>query len=71
MEAADSLFAQTNLLVFRDTTLGSYLGTPGVSCPAGLTGNGCPVGVLIYMPFGEDDRVLSAASAFENCFNMN
>ena len=65
LEASDELFAATNLKALRNTMLGNYLGTPGVSLPIGKDRSGLPVGALVSAPFGEDDRVLAAALAMQ------
>ena len=69
LEASDDLFVSTNLLALRNTMLGSYLGTPGVSLPIGSDLDGRPVGALLSAPFGDDDRVLCAARALEEVFD--
>lgn len=58
-------FTRTNLLVLRNTMLGSYLGTPGMNLPIGTTSEGLPVGALISAPFGDDNRILSIAASVE------
>lgn len=65
LEASDEHFAMTNLMALRNTMLGNYLGTPGVSFPSGHDQDGMPTGVLISGPFGQDDRILAAARAIE------
>lgn len=69
LEEDDGLFAQTNLKALRNTMLGNYLGTPGVSLPIGTDDNGLPIGALISAPFGHDDRVLAAAKQIESVIN--
>jgi aspartyl-tRNA(Asn)/glutamyl-tRNA(Gln) amidotransferase subunit A len=61
LSSDDGLFATTNLLALRNTMLGNYLGTPGVSIPIGTDDDGLPVGALISAPQGHDTRVLAAA----------
>lgn len=61
LSSDDGLFATTNLLALRNTMLGNYLGTPGVSIPIGADGEGLPVGALISAPEGQDAKVLAAA----------
>lgn len=65
LEASDELFAATNLLALRNTMLGNYVGTPGVSLPIGIDRDGLPGGALLSAPYGDDDRVLAAARAIE------
>lgn len=65
LESSDDLFASVNLKALRNTMLGNYLGTPGVSLPIGTNTDGLPFGALISAPFGQDDKVLAAAKAVE------
>lgn len=65
LEASDELFVETNMRALRNTMLGSYLGTPGVSLPIGMGRDDLPVGALISAPKWNDDRVLAAAGAVE------
>lgn len=65
LEASDEFFIKTNLKTLRNTMLGNYLGTPGVSLPIGHDSEGLPIGALISAPFGLDDCALSAALAME------
>lgn len=65
LEADDALFVKTNLLALRNTMIGNFLGTPGVSLPIGKDRNGLPIGALLSAPFGQDDRILGVASAVE------
>lgn len=65
LEANDSYFSQVNAHVLRNTMIGSFLGTPGISIPAGTSSDGMPVGVLISAAFGDDDKLLAAAWSLE------
>lgn len=47
------------------TVTGSLAGVPGISVPCGKTSTGLPVGLQIYGPAFEEDRVLHVAHAFE------
>lgn len=67
LEADDEHFAEVNLKVLRNTMLGNYLGTPGVTLPIGADEDGLPIGALISAAFGQDDRVLAAAKTIEFC----
>ena len=49
----------------RNTDPGSIAGIPGISVPAGLTGNGLPVGIELDGPAGSDRRLLAVACALE------
>jgi len=70
VEASDELFAKTNLLALRNTMLGNYLGTPGVSLPIGTNNARAPIGALVSAPFGQDDRVLAAARVVEKSLRL-
>ena len=65
LERDDDHFAEVNLLALRNTMLGNYLGTPGVSLPIGSDIIGLPAGATLSAGSGEDDRVLQAARAME------
>ncbi len=65
LESSDDLFASVNLKALRNTMLGNYLGTPGLSLPIGSNADGMPFGALISAPYGQDERVLSVAKAVE------
>ncbi|MGQ7843266.1 amidase [Granulosicoccus sp. 3-233] len=66
LEADDEHFRQVNLLTLKNTMLGNYLGTPGVSLPIGKDGQGLPIGVLVSAAVGQDDRLLSVCKAVES-----
>ena len=51
-------------IFIRNTDLGSNIGAPGISLPMGLT-NGLPAGIELEGLPGNDDQLLSIASAFE------
>jgi len=40
-------------------------GCPAISLPAGVTGDGLPVGIQVVAPFGADRRLLEVAAGFE------
>lgn len=42
---------------------------PAISCPAGLSASGLPIGVQLIAPLFEEQRLLRAASALEACTN--
>ncbi|RVU86447.1 hypothetical protein EOL70_03075 [Leucothrix sargassi] len=66
LEASDELFNTTNLTALRNTMLGNYLGTPGVSFSIGNDAEGLPIGALISAPVDQDDRVLAVCRAVED-----
>lgn len=49
----------------RNTDPGSIAGIPGISVPAGLAGDGLPVGIGLDGPAGSDRRLLAIACALE------
>ncbi len=61
LKASDDVFVKTNLLVLRNTILGSYLGMPGMNIPIGKTADGLPVGGLLSAGNGRDETVLAAS----------
>ncbi len=65
LEADNELFKQVNLLTLRNTMLGNYLGTPGVSLKIGKDGKGLPIGALVSAAMDQDDRLLSVCKAVE------
>lgn len=63
LDADDALFHRVNLKTLRNTMVGNYLNTPGVTIP--MAGDGLPTGLLISGNAGEDEAVLSAGLALE------
>ena len=61
VSAGAAAFDDLNASTLRTTMLLSYLGMPGVSVPQGA-GRGLGLGLLVSAAWGEDDRVLDAAS---------
>ena len=49
----------------RNTDPASGAGLPALSVPAGLTGDGLPVGMELVGPAGTDDVVLAIGEALE------
>ncbi|MEV6325105.1 indoleacetamide hydrolase [Nocardia sp. NPDC051787] len=52
----------------RTTNLGSILGWPGISVPAGLDNAGLPIGIALDGPPGSDSRLLRIAGICEQLF---
>jgi aspartyl-tRNA(Asn)/glutamyl-tRNA(Gln) amidotransferase subunit A len=65
LEADDDVFYKTNTRTLRNATLGNVLDMCGMALPNGRDGNGMPTSFLISAPWGEDERLLSAALAVE------
>lgn len=62
---SDETFFKYIRLNVRLTMPGNLMNTPGVSLPAGLDGEGMPLGVTLYRPAGDDEEALQAAFAAE------
>jgi aspartyl-tRNA(Asn)/glutamyl-tRNA(Gln) amidotransferase subunit A len=69
--ADDALFVETNGRTLRNTLVGNFLDSCGVSIPCGTGDAGLPVGFLLSAPRGEDRRLLSAALAAEPVIRGN
>ncbi len=63
LEADDDLFVKTNAKTLRNTLIGNFLDTCGISLPCGRGAHGMPVGLLITAPGGRDEDLLSFALA--------
>lgn len=63
------LFAATNRRILRNTMIGSFLNTPGVTLPAGCDGDGLPTGILISAATGADDMLLRVCRALESALS--
>ena len=50
------------------TQLSNLTGTPSMSCPLAVSGEGLPIGVQFVAPFGEEGRLLALASQLEPQF---
>jgi len=53
------------LALLRNTRPANVWGTPAISVPCGLTSEELPIGLQIIAAFGQDERVLQLAFAFE------
>ncbi len=66
-EADDNMevYSHKNLLYLRNTAIGNILNLCGLSVPCGFTGDGLPVGLMIYgRPF-QEDMVLRIGHAYQ------
>jgi aspartyl-tRNA(Asn)/glutamyl-tRNA(Gln) amidotransferase subunit A len=66
-EANDDMeiYAHRNLMYLRNTAIGNILDLCGLSVPCGLTGDGLPIGLMIYgRPF-QEDMVLRIGHAYQ------
>jgi len=65
LETDMSAYAEKNVLYLRNTAIGNILDLCGLSVPCGFTGDGLPVGLMIYgRPF-EEDMVLRIGHAYQ------
>ncbi len=65
LEADDAAFHTMNLRGLRNTLLGNFLNTPGVTLPNGRDENGMPTSVLLSSVADDDTRLLGMALAVE------
>jgi aspartyl-tRNA(Asn)/glutamyl-tRNA(Gln) amidotransferase subunit A len=49
----------------RGAALANLTGIPGISLPAGFSGDGMPIGLQLQAAWGEDELLLNAAEALE------
>lgn len=66
LEADPELHREINLRTLRLTMPGNWLRCCGLTLPNGTDGNGLPTGLLLTLPWGEDDRLLAVGRAVEN-----
>lgn len=59
------LFVATNRRILRNTMIGSFLNTPGVTLPAGCDGDGLATGILVSAATGADDTLLRICLSLE------
>jgi len=50
----------------RQSIVANLAGIPGISVPAGLSGDGLPIGLQLLAPWGEEARLLDAARQVED-----
>ncbi|MBN9070363.1 MAG: hypothetical protein J0H34_01950 [Rhizobiales bacterium] len=65
LEADDAVFHEVNLRTLRNTSVTNMLDMCGVAMPNGHDAENLPTSLLISAPWGEDERLLSAALAVE------
>lgn len=65
LENDEDLYTKTNLKVLRNTMMGSYLDMPSITLPTGKDNNGLPTSILLSLSNGQDDLLLTIASAVE------
>jgi aspartyl-tRNA(Asn)/glutamyl-tRNA(Gln) amidotransferase subunit A len=60
-----TVYSRKNVMYLRNTAIGNILDLCGLSVPCGLTGDGLPIGLMIYgRPFNED-MVLRIGHAYQ------
>ncbi len=59
-------YRDRNMAILRNTSPGNLLDLCGLSIPAGLDGDGLPIGLQIMAARGADERLLSVGLAVEN-----
>ncbi|MDO8300280.1 amidase [Lacisediminimonas sp.] len=68
LDADDALFASTNALVLRNTTVANFMGACSLSLPCNIPGS-APVGLMLVAPGGADRRLLRLGQAIEQALN--
>ena len=53
----------------RYTIPGNEVGLPGISLPAGLDSNGCPMGVQFYGPWNHEHDLIHLAGQMEQAMS--
>jgi aspartyl-tRNA(Asn)/glutamyl-tRNA(Gln) amidotransferase subunit A len=66
-EADDDMevYSHRNLMYLRNTAIGNILDLCGLSVPCGLTGDGLPIGLMIYARPFHEDKVLRIGHAYQ------
>ena len=65
LEADPEIHRETNLRTLRLTMPGNWLRGCGLSLPNGFDRMGLPTGILLTLPWGEDDRLLAVGRVAE------
>ena len=63
--ASTAAYAERNLQVLRNTSIGNILGLCGLSVPCGFTTRGLPLGLMIYGKPFDEARVLRVGHAYQ------
>ena len=71
LEADPEKHREINLRTLRLTMPGNWLRCCGLSLPNGRDRIGLPTGLLLTLPWGEDDRLLAASWAVENAMRKS
>jgi len=59
------VYSHKNLMYLRNTAIGNILDLCGLSVPCGLTGDGLPIGLMIYARPFHEDKVLRIGHAYQ------
>ena len=59
------VYSHMNLMYLRNTAIGNILDLCGLSVPCGLTGDGLPIGLMIYARPFHEDMVLRIGHAYQ------
>jgi len=65
IDASPETYAEHNLKYLRNTSLGNVLDLCAVALPCGFTGDGLPIGLMIYAKPFDEATVLRVAYAYE------
>jgi aspartyl-tRNA(Asn)/glutamyl-tRNA(Gln) amidotransferase subunit A len=65
IDATAELYVEHNMRYLRNTSLGNILDLCAVSVPCGFTGDGLPIGLMIYARPFEEAMALRVAHAYE------
>ena len=65
LDANPEMHREINLRTLRLTMPGNWWRCCGLSLPSGTDDNGLPTGVLLTLPWGDDDRILAIGLAVE------
>jgi aspartyl-tRNA(Asn)/glutamyl-tRNA(Gln) amidotransferase subunit A len=68
LENNDKLYTEINLKVLQNTMIGSYLDMPSITLPIGKDRFGLPASLLLSLPNGQDEVLLTIALAVEREF---
>jgi aspartyl-tRNA(Asn)/glutamyl-tRNA(Gln) amidotransferase subunit A len=59
------VYSRKNLMYLRNTAIGNILDLCGLSVPCGFTGDGLPIGLMIYARPFQEDKVLRIGHAYQ------
>jgi aspartyl-tRNA(Asn)/glutamyl-tRNA(Gln) amidotransferase subunit A len=65
LDRDNGTYSRKNLLYLRNTSTGNMLNLCGLSIPCGFTGDGLPIGLMIYAKPFDEETALRAGGAFQ------